>query len=144
MTDNPWKKIYMTLMLLMATLLVLTACASAVLAQDPPAFPGPPPPPPHAQALASDTYLYVLDMRTLYQYSLTDMRLKQTVALPDLPVITTSETTDGRPPMLPRATFLIEGDALVVLEMRTIYKYTIPGLDSLITVTLPEPASPGN
>lgn len=143
MIKNPWTKIYLSLMLLMGTLLVLTACASVVLAQDSPAFPGPPPPPPHAQALAGGGYLYVLDMRSIHQYYLTDeFAWKQTVALPELQAPTISETSDGRPPMPPRPSFLLEGDALYVFEMRSIHKYALPSLEFKKTLTLPEPDLP--
>jgi hypothetical protein len=142
MSKNPWKKIYMTLMLLMAVLLVLTACASAVLAVDSTAVQAPPPPPPHAQSLAGGGYLYVLDMRSIHQYYLTDLGLKQTVTLPELQTLPTTEANDGRPPMPPRPSFLIEGDELFVLEMRSIHKYKLPSLEFVKTVTLPEPDLP--
>lgn len=143
MIKNPWTKIYMTLMLLIGTLMALTVCASAVLAQDPSAFPGPPPPPPHAQALASGGYLYVLDMRSIHQYYLTDdFAWKQTVTLPEVQSSTTAEANDGRPPMPPRASFLIEGDALYVMDMRSLHKYALPSLEFKKTLTLPEPDLP--
>lgn len=144
MLMNPWKKIYMTLMLLMAVLLVLTACASSVLAQDSAIPPGPPPHPPFAQGLAKGDYLYVLDMHFIHQYSLTDMRLTRTVSLPEPTTLPALATTDGRPPMPPRSSFIAtteEADPyyLYVLEMRSLYKYKLPGLELVQTVTLPEP-----
>jgi len=153
MLMNPWKKIYMTLMLLMAVLLVLTACASSVLAQDSAIPPGPPPgPPPSAQSLAQGDYLYVLDMRSIHQYYLSDISSpKQTVPLPDLQAPPTSAVTDGRPPMPPRSSFLIaEGVSstggsesfLFVFEMRSIHKYKLPSLVLDTTTTLPTPDLP--
>jgi hypothetical protein len=142
MLMNPWKRIYMTLMLLMAVLLVLTVCASSVLAQDSAVPPGPPPHPPFAQGLAKGDYLYVLDMRSIHQYYLKDVSLKQTVPLPDLPAPLTQAVTDARPPMPPRSSFLIEENELFVFEMRSIHKYNLPSLEFVTTTTLPIPDLP--
>lgn len=143
MDENPWKSIYLMLMILIALLLAVTFCASTVFADDSTTPPGPPPgPPPTAQGLVQGDYLYVLEMRAIHQYYLNDMSLKQTVALPDLPVPATSAVTDGRPPMPPRASFLVEGSALFVIEMRSIYKYTLPSLVLEASGTLPAPELP--
>lgn len=150
MNENPWKRIYMTLMVLIALLLAVTFCASTVFADDSAMPPGPPPgPPPSAQCLARGDYLYVLDMRSIHQYYLSDMTFKQTVALSDLPAPPTQAVTDGRPPMPPRASMLIaektsdDGeDFLFILEMRSIYKYKLPSLVLDTTTTIPAPELP--
>lgn len=141
-TEYSWKKIYMTLILLMGLLLVAAACATTVLADDSSLPPGPPPPPPSPQVLAKGDYLYVLDMRSIYQYYLSDLSLKQTVALPDLPAPPTQVVTDGRPPMPPRCALLIEESELFVLEMRSLYKYKLPSLEMVTSTTLPIPEPP--
>lgn len=151
MQENPWKKIYMTLMVVMALLLAATFCASMVMADDSAMPPGPPPgPPPSAQCLAQGDYLYVLDMRSIHQYYLSDMTLKQTAELPDLPPPPSSAVMDGRPPMPPRSSLSIaelgstSGSEffLFVTEMRSIYKYRLPALEWASSTSLPAPEMP--
>jgi hypothetical protein len=120
-------------------LLILTAWVSGVLAQEQPDGRPPLPPPPVPWAACGD-YLYVLDMYSIHQYSLSDMRLKKTVALPQPQVVALSGSNRSTPPMPPRGVSLLaEGDALFVWDARSIHKYQLPGLEFIQTVTLPEP-----
>ena len=120
-------------------LFILAVWVSGVFAQGTP--PGPPPfPPPQAQWAAHGDYLYVLDMRSIHQYSLSDMRLKQTVALPDLQSDNATSSNQNGPPMPPPLpSMLVKGTQLYVLDSRSIHKYDLPSLEFVLTVTLPEP-----
>jgi hypothetical protein len=119
--------------------LLLTVWVGAVFAQDPPTGPPPLPPPP-AQWVAHGDYLYVPDMRSIHQYSLSDMRLKQTVILPAPQTVTATISDVSRPPLPPpMVSLLAEGDQLYVLDFRAIHKYSLPRLEFVLTVTLPEP-----
>jgi len=120
-------------------LLLLAVWVSGVFAQGAP--PGPPPfPPPPAQWAAHGDYLYVLDMRSIHQYSQSDMRLKQTVILPGPQTVTSTNSNGSGPPMPPPLlSILAEGDQLYVLDVRSIHKYSLPSLEFVTTVTLPEP-----
>ena len=134
MKSYHWKKTVAVMVLL-----ILTACASSVLAQGSRNGSPPFPPPPTQWAVQGD-YLYILDMRSIHQYSLSDMRLKQTVILPETQSLDLTAAREGGPPMPPRMTSLLaEGEALYILELRSIHKYTLPDLDFVQTVTLPEP-----
>ena len=133
MKSYSWKKIVSVVVLL-----ILTAWVSGVFAQESPK--GPPPfPPPAMQWAAHGDYLYVLDMHFIHQYSLSDMRLKQTVALPQPQIVTAAVSSGSTPPPPQGASILVEGDDLLVLDARSIHKYQLPGLESVQTVTLPEP-----
>jgi hypothetical protein len=120
-------------------LFILVVWASGVFAQTGP--PGRPPfPPPPAQWAAHGDFLYILDLRSIHQYSLSDMRLKQTVTLPDLQFDNATSTNQSGPPMPPPLmSILIKGDQLYVLDVRSIHKYILPSLELVTTVTLPEP-----
>ncbi len=143
MNEKPWKRIYLTLMVLTALLLSVTLFASRVLADDTGMPSGPPPgPPPSVQSLAQGDYLYVLEMRSIHQFYLSDLSLKQTVALPDLPAPPTEVMAGGPPPMPPRCSFLGQGELLFVFEMRSIHKYKLPSLELVTTTTLPTPELP--
>ena len=133
MKAYPWKKAASVIVLL-----ILTAWVSAVLAQE--SSPSRPPFPPPAQWVAHGDYLYVLDMHSLHQYSLSDMRLKQTVVLPQ-PQMVIAVVATGSTPLTPapEASLLVAGDDLLILEARSILKYQLPGLELVQSVTLPEP-----
>jgi hypothetical protein len=134
MKSYPWKKA-----VIVFVLLVLAVWVNTLPAQDQRDGRPPLPPPPVPWAVYGD-YLYVLDMYSIHQYSLSDMRLKSTVALPQPQVVALSGSTRSTPPMPPRGVSLLaEGDALFVWDARSIHKYQLPGLLFLQTVTLPEP-----
>ena len=129
-----WKKAVFVFILL-----TLTAWVGAVPAQEQ-ADGRPPLPPPSVPWAASGDYLYVLDMYSIHQYSLNDMRLKKTVALPQPQVVVLSDSARNTPPMPPRGlSLLAEGDALFVWDARSIHKYQLPDLSFVQTVALPDP-----
>ena len=133
MKSYPCKKVVFVFMML-----ILGVGVSTVPAQDQSDGRPPLPPPPVPWAAYGD-YLYVLDMYSIHQYSLSDMRLKSTVALPQPHVVALSGSR-STPPMPPRGVSLLaEGDALFVWDARSIHKYQLPDLLFLQTVTLPEP-----
>ena len=145
MITNPWKKTAVLFVMLTTMLLILTAFAISALADqtDQGQLP-PPPPPPHVQGVAQGDYLYVLDFRSIYQYSSSDMRLTRTVTLPEPQLPSLPSTNDGRPPMPPRLTLLTSTSGgevyLNVLDFRSIHWYKLPTLEFVQTVTLPDPS----
>ena len=114
--------------------LILTFCASAVLAQE--QRKGPPLP---VQSLANNGYLYVLVGQSIHQYLLPDMTFHKTVTLPAAQDSKQVDANAQKPPMPPMLSFLIDGEYLYVLGARYMYQYSLPDLDLEVTQSLPKP-----
>ncbi len=130
--------------LVLVAWLLLTVCVSSALAQELRTARHPFPPPPVQWAAHGDC-LYVLDARFLHQYSMSDLRLKQTLPLPEPETVSSTDSGGSGPPIPPpRMSLLAQGDDLYVLDFRSIHKYKLPSLDFVQTVILadPEEAAP--
>jgi hypothetical protein len=135
MNRKQWVKLTITVMM-------VTLCTSVVFGQD--QQKGQPPlPPPPAQWVAHDNYLYVLNMRSIYQYQdyvEDNMTLEQLVTLPKPQAAATSSNLKlPLPPPSGSASLLAEGNILYVLDGPYIYRYRLPDLTLQQTVTLTIP-----
>jgi len=122
--------------------MMVSLCASVVFGQD--QQKGQPPlPPPPAQLVSHDNYLYVLNMRSIYQYQdyLEDnMTLEQVVVLPKPQAASASSNLKApMPPPPGSASLLTEGNILYVLDGSFIYRYKLPDLTLQQTVILTIP-----
>jgi hypothetical protein len=127
------------------SIIVMTVvlCASVAFGQDQQRG-QPPLPPPPAQLVVHDNYLYVLNMRSIYQYQdyLEDnMTLEQLVILPKPQAAATSSSSLKAPVPPPPGSpsLLAEGNILYVLDGSSIYRYRLPDLTLQQTVTLTMP-----
>lgn len=111
------------------------------------------PPPPHgvgpAAACTDGTSLYVLQGTQMLQYTLPDLTLAKTVALPQPePVTTNAETSTTTatttatlppPPHGGPSSICTNASSLYVLQGSMMLQYTLPGLTLVTTVELPKP-----
>jgi hypothetical protein len=122
-------------------LLVMTLCASTVLA-DGQGKNAPPMPPPPVQSLANNGYLYVLAGSSVHQYKLPDMTLQKTVTLPPAEDSNQVNVNAQRPSMPPALTLIIDEENLYLLYLVNagyIYQYSLPDLSLEQIQTLPKP-----
>jgi hypothetical protein len=120
------------------TVLILTLCASTVIAQD--QTKGPPPiPPPRAQSLVENGYLYVLIGPSVLQYRVTDMNLITTVTLPAPEDANQVSSSIKRPPMPPMLSMVADGTYLYLVSPGYVFQYSLPDLSLVNQKVLPRP-----
>jgi hypothetical protein len=147
MDMNMWK-----ILIGVALILVLSSAAGAALAQPPEEMQPPPPLPPMLglSGICGDKeHLYVMAGRKIMQYEITELKLLQTVDLPELPPPPSTPPkgmASGQfppPPHIAGPHGLWAGDGvLYVLAGPVIYRYSTPDLTRQTAVELPKPEFP--
>jgi len=93
--------------------------------------------------------LYVMAGGKILEYSLSDMTLKLSVDLPDLPApsappegpVSSGKNSPPPPPNAPHGLYAIDG-YLYVLAGPVVYRYSTPDLKLQTSVELPKPHAP--